>query len=191
MKKNIIIIVLSIAIALLSALSIIMFVEIDRNKFESIEVERKYIVDVDNLPEGFKTADIFEMVQTYISFSPEMRVRKTNDLYHFFTMKLPKDDIGLAREEIEFMITAEEYDELLKKQVGNTIYKKRYQFYENKVKIEVDIYSGDLTGLAVAEIEFANVKKSKAFVPPKWLGTEVTSDFRYKNANLARDGMPS
>ncbi len=189
--KNSIITLLSVAIIILSFLLTIMMIKANENKFENIEVERKYLIDINNLPENIGNSDTLEIVQTYISFSPEMRVRKTNDLYYFFTMKLPKDEIGLAREEIEFMITLEQYEELLKKQVGNTIYKTRYQYQENGIKIDVDIYSHELNGLAVAEVEFANVNKSKSFTPPSWFGLEVTSDLRYKNANLAHYGMPT
>lgn len=190
-KKNIVIILLSTTVLVLSLLYFFALKKIDENNFKDIEVERKYLVDLNNLPQSMNDADTLVMVQTYISFSPEMRVRKVNDLYHFFTMKLPKDKIGLARQEIEFLISPEEYQELLVKQVGNTIYKTRYQIIENGLRIDLDIYSDYLTGLAVAETEFSNIKKSESFTPPKWFGLEVTSDLRYKNANLARYGMPT
>lgn len=188
--KNIVIVVLSLAVVLLSVLLGITRAQLDKNEFNNMEIERKFLVDVNHLPESIKTCDVFEMVQTYINYSPEMRVRKINNLYHFLTIKLPKDNIGLAREETEYAVTVEQYEELLAKQVGNTIYKTRYELYENNIKIEVDIYSDSLAGLAVAEVEFENVKKSEAFSPPSWFGLEVTSDSRYKNANLARYGMP-
>jgi len=105
-------------------------------------------------------------------------------------MKLPKDDMGLAREEVEFFIASEEYDELLKKQVGTTIYKTRYQFYEEGVLITIDIYSQDFKGLAVAEVEFKAVVHAEGYNPPGWFGKEITSDKRYKNASLSRNGMP-
>lgn len=69
--------------------------------------------------------------------------------------------------------------------------KTRYQFEENGTRIFVDVYSGNLEGLVVAEVEFASVAEAEAFVPPSWFGQDITSDKRYKNANLAKDGMPS
>jgi len=51
--------------------------------------------------------------------------------------------------------------------------------------IELDIYSGDLAGLIVAEVEFASEDEADAFEPPNWFGPEVTDDARYKNQNLA------
>ena len=156
----------------------------------NIEIERKFLIDVNRLPESFKAAGAFEIVQTYISFSPGTRIRKINNSNYYFTKKVPIDAQGLAHEETEYMITPEEYQEFLKKQVGNTVHKTRYELCENKAKIEVDIYSHGLTGLAVAEVEFRSVKEAEAFVPPAWFGLEVTSDSRYKNMNLARYGMP-
>lgn len=194
MKKNIkntVIIALAVIIILLTVLSIVLAVELNNREFDNMEIERKYLIDLNNLPDSVKTAEAFEMVQTYINYSPEIRVRKINNLYYFLTMKLPKDNVGLAREEVEYSITPEDYEELLKKQVGNTIYKTRYELFINNIKIEVDIYAETLIGLCVAEVEFQNIKKSEAFVPPEWFGPEITSDSRYKNASLARDGLPS
>lgn len=190
--KNIVFFVL---ICLLVIVSVQHLVLISKNSSESgnnVEVERKFLLDLNDLPADITLrADVFELVQTYINYSPEIRVRKVNDNYYYFTIKLPKDNIGLSREEIEFLITEEEYDELLEKQVGNTIYKTRYQFYEESNLIAVDVYSHDLTGLVVVEVEFENVNQSEGYNPPKWFGKEITSDLRYKNASLARDGMPS
>lgn len=186
--KDIIIIVLICALLVVSAQYFMLTSQSNNN----IETERKFLLSLDNLPADMASRSeiTFEFVQTYINYSPEMRVRKVNNREYCFTIKLPKDDQGLSREEIEFLITEQEYNELLKKQVGTTIYKTRYQFYEEGTLITVDVYSHDLTGLAVAEVEFKSVKQAEKYNPPQWFGKEVTSDKRYKNASLARDGMP-
>ncbi|MCL2671313.1 MAG: CYTH domain-containing protein [Clostridiales bacterium] len=189
--RDILIFILACALAALSVQYILLATQNKRNSESNIEVERKFLLDLNNLPPDMaERAEIFEFVQTYINYSPEIRVREVNETYYYFTIKLPKDNIGLSREEIEFLVTEEEYRELLTKQVGMTIYKTRYQFYEEGFLITVDIYSHELSGLAVAEVEFANVKQSESYRPPHWFGPEITSDKRYKNANLARDGMP-
>jgi CYTH domain-containing protein len=56
--------------------------------------------------------------------------------------------------------------------------------------IELDIYSGALEGLLVAEVEFKSVEESALFIPPDWLGREVTGDVRYSNRSLAVHGRP-
>ncbi len=158
-----------------------------------VETERKFVIDVKNLPaEFFETDEVYDITQTYISYSPEMRVRSIIGKTQFYTMtmKIPLDNKGLSRQEIDFTITAEEYDELVKKQVGNTILKTRYQFWIDERHVCVDVYAGELDGLAVAEVEFKSVEEADNYVPLDWFGEEVTSDSRYKNANLSKNGMP-
>ena len=57
--------------------------------------------------------------------------------------------------------------------------------------LELDVYHGRLEGLLTAEVEFDAVAAASAFVPPDWLGRDVTDDPRYKNKKLATDGLPS
>jgi CYTH domain-containing protein len=161
----------------------------------NIEVERKFLVNLSDLPaDMISRGEVLELVQTYINFSPETRVRKVrkvNDINYYHTRKLPKDNIGLSREEVESCITEEKYNDLLKEQVGDTIYKTRYRFCENSYTIEVDVYSHGLTGLAVAEVEFKSVEQSGNFNPPDWFGKDITYEPRYKNSNLSQCGMPT
>jgi adenylate cyclase len=43
--------------------------------------------------------------------------------------------------------------------------------------------------LISAEVEFSNEAESNEFIPPQWLGQEVTDDKRYKNQSLALCGV--
>lgn len=52
---------------------------------------------------------------------------------------------------------------------------------------EVDVYHGALEGLTTAEIELPSVDTT--FHKPAWLGNDVTSDMRFKNERLARQGL--
>lgn len=156
-----------------------------------IETERKFLVEAGDLPSNMKAiAYKFDFAQTYISYLPEMRVRAFDGRY-FFTMKRPADDIGLSREEMQVQITKAEYESLLTKKVGQTIHKTRYQFYVGDTFVYVDVYTGNLAGLVVAEVEFESVEDAEKFTPPSWFGKDVTSDKRYKNASLAKDGLPA
>ena len=40
------------------------------------------------------------------------------------------------------------------------------------LNFEVDVYSGALTGLSVAEVEFGSEEAADAFEPPAWFGPE-------------------
>ena len=55
--------------------------------------------------------------------------------------------------------------------------------------IELDIYRGDLEGLAVAEVELTDFADGKELDVPDWFGKEVTTDPRFKNKNLASAGL--
>jgi adenylate cyclase len=60
-----------------------------------------------------------------------------------------------------------------------------------ELTIELDVYSGGLTGLVVAEVEFGSEDAADAFRPPEWFGSEVTDYERFKNRTLACDGAPA
>ncbi len=67
------------------------------------------------------------------------------------------------------------------------IEKTRYVVpYGDDICLEIDVFGGKLTGLIVAEVEFASLEESESFVAPNWFMTEVTHDSKYSNANLLR-----
>ena len=156
----------------------------------NLETERKFLISADNVPYDLSRAQRYDITQTYINYSPEARVRNITNHGFWFAIKMPKDAIGLSRLELEFAITAEEYYHLYDNMAEHTLQKTRYQFMQGEHSVSVDIYDGDLKGLAVSEIEFANVEAANQFVPYDWYIEDITSDSRYKNANLARYGMP-
>ena len=157
-----------------------------------VETERKFLVNPENIPDDYETrGDVFVLEQSYISFSPEIRMRKVNDSYYYMTLKTPVGDGLLSREETETYLTEEEYLHLLTKQEGVTIQKTRYQFEEDGYEVGMDIFSGDLKGLVFAEVEFPSEEAARAYVPPAWFGEDVTMLKEYKNGSLAQNGKPS
>ena len=56
--------------------------------------------------------------------------------------------------------------------------------------IAIDIFSGDLEGLAYMEIEFTDIDDAVAYGNPDWVIADVTDDVHYKNGYLARFGIP-
>lgn len=54
----------------------------------------------------------------------------------------------------------------------------------------IDIFHGDLDGLAYLEIEFVSEAESNAYNEPDWVLLDVTADVNYKNGYLARYGIP-
>lgn len=163
------------------------------NKDNSVlEIEKKWLILREDIPYDLEKADKYEIIQTYLNFNPEMRVRNINDgEMYIFTVKRDTEELGLTREEYEIYISEEEYYNLLKKQEGTTIYKTRYQLPdENGLIMAFDIFSGDFTGLAYMEIEFESEAAAEEYGNPEWVKKDITRDLNYKNGHLARYGIP-
>lgn len=159
---------------------------------DDVEIEKKWLIDKEKIPfELSAVQHVVEIEQTYLSFSPEMRVRRYDSGESFeFTVKSNLRNDGLARDETNIAITEDEYNDLIKKKEGNTIHKTRYQFlYEGQI-IAIDIFHGDLDGLAYMEIEFPDFSAAEKYQTPDWVIADVTADIRYKNGHLARYGIP-
>ena len=144
-----------------------------------MEIERKFLVkDLPNL-DNYPHKDI---VQGYISFNPEIRIRKANDKYYLTT----KSDGTITREEKETEINLTTYLTLLKIAKGRIISKTRYFIpLADSLTAELDIYHEELEGLVTVEVEFLNLEDAQDFTIPTWFLTDITEDKRYKNKNLA------
>ena len=154
----------------------------------SQEIERKFLVK--ELPADLENYLHNEIIQGYLIVTDndiEVRIRKKGDKY-FETVKAGS---GLVRKESEKEITKEVFFDHWPLTEGKRVEKVRYEIEYGGKLIELDIYSGDLEGLVVAEVEFDSEEESVSFTPPEWFGEEVTHDERYKNKNLALHGKPS
>lgn len=157
------------------------------------EIERKWLIDKNKIPYNLKgkNVEVLDIQQTYICFDPEMRVRNYNNGESYeYTIKTNMTKEGLVRDETNIDINKKQYNNLIIKKEGNTIHKTRYQFYKNKQLIAIDIFHGDLDGLAYMEIEFPSIKESEEYKEPNWVIKDVTDNINYKNGHLARYGIP-
>jgi CYTH domain-containing protein len=103
-----------------------------------------------------------------------------------------KSGSGRSRFEEEIAIDPDRFARLWPITEGRRLEKTRQLIpTETGLTIELDIYSGALAGLTVAEVEFASDDEADAFEPPEWFGAEVTDDLRFKNQKLACDGAPT
>lgn len=150
-----------------------------------MEIERKFLTTA--LPDGALEYPFSLISQTYISITPTIRIRQSDDTY-FLTVK---GKGAMQRQEFELQITREEYLSLEKKAETPAIQKKRYFLpLEQGLVAEIDIYDGFLEGLITTEVEFASLEEAENFSPPLWMGKDITYDNRYKNVNLAQNGLP-
>jgi adenylate cyclase len=151
-----------------------------------VEVERKFLVAD---PPDLAGTDADQIDQGYLAVGAddEVRVRRKGDRL----LLTAKRGSGLSRQEAEIELDRESFDELWQLTEGRRLHKRRHVIPQGDLKIEVDVYGGELEGLTVAEVEFSSEEEAKAFNPPEWLGEEVTGDHRYLNETLATVGAPS
>ena len=152
-----------------------------------VEVERKWLIaGVDSLPAEVLATQAAEIEQGYLTIGAdgsETRVRRKAGRC---TLTV-KSGRGLVRNEAE-----EQFEVLWPATEHARVHKQRRAVPgEGGVTIEVDVYSDQLDGLVVAEVEFDDPWGAESFVAPYWFGLEVTADDAYKNRSLAFQGRPS
>ena len=143
-----------------------------------MEIERKFLVAVLPKLDGYRHSEI---VQGYVSFSPEIRVRRLDDKYYL----TEKGEGMIVREEFEKEIDKATAEKMFKEVKTNLIEKTRYYIPYNKLTIELDIYKGIFKGLIVAEVEFESLEEANAFVPPEWFSEDISEKREYRNKILA------
>lgn len=154
------------------------------------EIERRFLIEDPAVAR--KRATRSEVVaQGYVAIDPaglQVRVRRLGER----TLLTVKGGSGEHRVEVEFDIERGVFGELWELTDGRRIEKRRhYVEAAEGLVYEVDVYDGDLSGLAVVEVEFGSGEESAAFEPPDWFGAELTGDERYSNVSLAVDGLPA
>lgn len=150
-----------------------------------MEIERKFLVAA--LPDGLESFPKKEMEQTYISTSPTIRIRKSDNSF----ILTVKGSGSIAREEFELELTEDQYTSLLKKAETPSVVKTRYLIPLNgSLTAELDVYHGKLDGLYTVEVEFSSLEEASSFIPPAWFGADVSEDKRYKNTALSIYGIP-
>src|SRR5690349_24165991 len=126
------------------------------------EIERKFLVedrpaDLDDHPH-----DTIEQGYVAIDETAEVRVRRRGGSDCTLTIKSAP---ARTRVEEEMPIEPERFEALWALAGNRRIHKTRYLVPWEDVTVEVDEYHGDLDGLRIAEVEFADEAASDAFTP--------------------------
>lgn len=158
-----------------------------------MEIERKFLVDLNRNPYNLATAKVLQIEQAYLCTEPVVRIRQENNDY-YLTYKSKGNQSGdkwmLAHEEYNLPLTRESYLHLREKADGNIITKKRYVLpLDNNLFIELDIFEGVFEGLVLAEVEFPDVETAESFLQPDWLVEDVTYDAKYFNSTMSKKDM--
>ena len=150
-----------------------------------LEIERKFLLD--GFPEDLELLSEVYIEQGYVSFQPEVRIRKavvrdSGKEEYYLTIK---GDGDLARQEIETEISREFYEDTAKF-LGVNVVKKDYKKYKlGQWELEVSLVDeGTDWEFYYGEIEFPTEEEEKVFVLPDFLGREITYDETYKMKNF-------
>ena len=146
-----------------------------------MEIERKYLIQA--LPDHLEQFPCHQIEQGYLCTDPVVRIRRQDNDYYLTY----KGQGLMVREEYNLPLTKESYEHLKEKIDGRLITKKRYVIpLKDSLFIELDIFSGDLAPLMLAEVEFPDEETANHFTPPKWFGEDVTFSSSYHNSTLSK-----
>ena len=152
------------------------------------EIERKFLVD--GVPADVAWDDGEPLRQGYLALDgdTEVRLRLRGDGAAVLTLKRGG---GRVRAEEELDVGAEQAARLWALTEGRRVEKLRRHADVDGAAVELDVYGGDLDGLVLAEVEFADEDAAEPWAPPPWVAREVTDDEAYKNRALAVAGRPA
>lgn len=155
-----------------------------------LEVERKWLISA--LPEAelARASSSEEIDQGYLTIGQQGGETRVRSRAGQFVLTV-KSGTGMVRSETSVEISREQFDALWPATEGQRVEKVRHLIAlpeRPELLIELDVYTGSLAGLIVAEVEFENEAEATGFQAPSWFGAEVTHDARYKNHSLALQG---
>lgn len=166
------------------------------------EYERKFLATIEDVTSSTELKGFKYFVQDYLSVKDNIRVRavyESADYSDFIEcIKTQKIKIDGGSEELNENISVEEYP-VLKSKAECGLTKNRfitYEGYEVDAFLTVTLPSGELlvysniSNPLMIEVEFSTLEEKLSFTPPSWFGEEVTNDDRFKNANIACNGLP-
>jgi CYTH domain-containing protein len=159
-------------------------------KYVQIERERRWLCKEVPWPWVIGSSFISDL---YVS-ETQLRVRAVRDLStDEVVFKLTrKGDLAPSKRLITTIYLANEEHELLSQLPGRRLTKIRHSVQcPDGTTASVDVFSGALVHLVMAEWEFETDHAMEAYQPPSFVGPEVTNDRRYSGGHLAGHGTPS
>ncbi|HSS32761.1 MAG TPA: CHAD domain-containing protein [Solirubrobacterales bacterium] len=152
------------------------------------EIERKFLVAA--LPAVATTQAGTKTEQGYVAIGErtEVRLRRAGGRMTLTA----KRGAGETRAEHEIALYKEQFEAMWPLTAERRLIKRRHlvSLGNGELVAELDVYGGELRGLATVEVEFASAEEGRMFEPPDWFGAELTGDPAYANQSLAAHGLP-
>jgi adenylate cyclase len=148
-----------------------------------VEIERKFLLRDDSWRQSVSAAK--PMRQGYLAARPECSVRVRLEGPEA-RINIKSATLGITRQEFEYPIPVADANAMLDTLCGGKSVAKirHYVPYQGHLW-EIDEFSGENSGLIVAEIELSSV--TEHFATPAWLGDEVSGQARYYNVLLIEE----
>jgi adenylate cyclase len=146
------------------------------------EIERKFRVADDSWRRQARSRTLLRQGYLANTARASVRVRLAAD-QGWLSVKAMTP--GRARAEYEVAIALGDANEMLDRLCEPALVEKwRHIVLHEGSEWEIDEFLGDNAGLVIAELELDS--EDEEFVPPPWLGDEVTHDERYYNFRLSQ-----
>ncbi len=163
--------------------------EVAAPKYAHIERERRWLVATEALtPVGAYVA-----IQDRYITGTRLRLRAmTDSVTGDVALKLTKKYEAVdprARPIVTAYLTPSEF-EIFASIPAKVLAKRRYQVDDAGRDFSVDVFTGGLSGLVLAEIEWPDDAGLLALIAPLWAGREVSDEVRYQGGSLAALGIP-
>ncbi len=158
------------------------------------EIERRWLIKKDDIPFDLNAILREDQEQSYLDNNPEIIIRRNNMGESFYiASKSNKRENGLVKDKTEKTILEKDYNELYEEKQGNTIIKSRLITTDPETELTyvMDLYSNELSGIEILEIEFNSIEEANNFKAPEWVGEEITYNEDYDGYNLATKGAPT
>ena len=152
----------------------------------NIEIERKWLID--SFP-SLPVEEELDIEQGYLSFSPStVRIRKSVRSNEAGYRLCIKGNGTLSRTEVETPLSASQYEALLPLLAAPPSRKQLRVFrLPGGERLECSLVDGGEPGaFYYAEVEFSSEESARAFVPPSFLGREVTEEPCWTMAEYCR-----
>jgi CYTH domain-containing protein len=146
-----------------------------------VEIERKFLVTNDEWRRlAVRSVRLRDgLIAAYKD--RKVRVRITGDDIATVTIKGPR--VGIAQAEFEYEISIADAERMLSTICrDDTLEKERFFVEDAGGMWHVDVYSGILQGVVIAEIELQ--QENQELILPGWIGKEVTGDSFFKKINM-------
>lgn len=164
----------------------------DRSKLQlqhgPVEIERKFLVTNDEWRQlAVRSVRLRDgLIATYKD--RKVRVRIAGD--DMATVAIKGSRVGIAQLEFEYEIPIADAERMLSTMCQDDNLEKERFFVEDGGRTwHVDVYSGILQGVVIAEIELKDERQE--LILPRWIGKEVTGDSFYRKINMRARALNS